>query len=524
MSTPHTPSPSPEPATEHPLPQKFKPGPILEFENVEIVSQNLRTQAQKDAASMLLGYVTVLLGTISLQHGAISTREKSSMVLQRLEKSFEENGVLQYSNPIVLLVEPEDLIGKQQLSDKLDGEIPSVKFKLPEDGSKPIVLCAAGQHREKVVLCHIKNLESELTAVKEGDESDPAAAEVLAIRIQGERVWAAAFYRKSIGDTRKFAWLGGLIVKEDWRNALTTLLKYPGLNKDALLKECGCWCTQPYSQLALVVLQTLISHIIALSSTMNVNITNTRYPELWDQELVTFLFDLWTAVNAQLLGCPSNKHEILVDEYRKDICQHLVNQWETTVVVEEGQTAPTFEDIEFQILELFGETDPPLLSWEGLLRIVLRTSLRTKVKTVSQQLSGLGCMTLMMIPSSRMFKAYQKGFHVLSPFGWVGRTGGLAVLLQHVHPVSLKGHQKGLCILAQPPRGPPYRQKTLSDLTVAQPLPQGCVLLPSETACTLFESWQKGLAASMLSERGFSMAKGVWLSFLALDMLPGMSD
>lgn len=53
---------------------------------------------------------------------------------------------------------------------------------------------------------------------------------------------------KAIGETRKFPWLAGLIVKEDWREALTVLLKYPGLKKDALLKECGRWCTQPYSQ------------------------------------------------------------------------------------------------------------------------------------------------------------------------------------------------------------------------------------------------------------------------------------
>ncbi|KIO20702.1 hypothetical protein M407DRAFT_29694 [Tulasnella calospora MUT 4182] len=160
MSAPHTPSPSPEPAIEHPSPRKFKPGPILNFEadKVAVLSGHLHTQAHKNAASMLLGYGTVLLGTISLKHGAISAREKSAAALQRLEHSFHNNGVLQYSNPIILLVELDKLDCPMPLASRLDGDIPPVGFVTPPDGSKPVVLCAAGQHHEEVVLRRVKRL------------------------------------------------------------------------------------------------------------------------------------------------------------------------------------------------------------------------------------------------------------------------------------------------------------------------------------------------------------------------------
>ncbi|KAG8905844.1 hypothetical protein FRC01_008222 [Tulasnella sp. 417] len=359
---------------------------------------------------MLLGYGTVLLGTITLQHGAISARPKSSVALQNLLKSFEDYGVLRYSNPIVLLIEPDDLDGDQALSSRLDGEIPSVKFKIPAgaNGAKPVVLCAAGQHREAAVLKRIEMLEAE----EDGDE--PGSDELVS-RIQAERVWAAAFYRKSsvlkpddpsatavgnllssnqrlwqweatpqelwqlglrwiftfgtekevllkaIGETRRFPWLGGLVVKGGWRDALTTLLKYPGLNKDALLKDCGRWCSQPYSQIALTLLEGLVSHMVALSST-----AHTHYPELWDKALATFLLDQWATVNAQILDSPESQHDILIDEYRKDISQHLVDQWANNVVMEEGETSPTVEDIELVLAERFEASIPPFLSWEGL--------------------------------------------------------------------------------------------------------------------------------------------------------------
>lgn len=198
QSVPNTPSASPEPAAEHPSPRNFKPGPILDFDNDEMstVAGRLHTKAQQDAASMLLGYGTVLLGTITLQHGVISKREKSTAALQKLERSFKENGVLRYSNPIVLLVELDDLDYDDVLATKLDGDIPSVTFVSPDNDSKPVVLCAAGQHREAVVLHRIEELETELAALKEGDEPDDSAAKVLESRIQGERVWAAAFYKK----------------------------------------------------------------------------------------------------------------------------------------------------------------------------------------------------------------------------------------------------------------------------------------------------------------------------------------
>lgn len=186
---------------EHPSPRKFKPGPVLNFENDELAASSgeAHTQAHKDAGTMLLGYGTVLLGTMTLKHGAVSTRPKSEFALQRLAKSFDENGVLRYSNPIVLLVEQDDLVCDSKLASKLDGDIPSVTFVSPPDDTgetKPVVLCVAGQHREEVVLRRVKKLELDLEDLKGGEDADELAIQALEGRIQGERVWAAAFYKK----------------------------------------------------------------------------------------------------------------------------------------------------------------------------------------------------------------------------------------------------------------------------------------------------------------------------------------
>ncbi|KIO16374.1 hypothetical protein M407DRAFT_12850 [Tulasnella calospora MUT 4182] len=152
---------------------------------------------------------------------------------------------------------------------------------------------AGGGHRKEVVLHRVQKLESELAGLQKRKSTDDSAIEVLKSVMGRERVWAAAFYRKSAvlkpddpsttaagnllssnqrlwqweatpqelwqlgnhwihrfgterkvllkatSETRKFPWLGGLLVRSEWRDALMQLLKYPGLNKDALLKECS---------------------------------------------------------------------------------------------------------------------------------------------------------------------------------------------------------------------------------------------------------------------------------------------
>ncbi|KAG8965397.1 hypothetical protein FRC00_003661 [Tulasnella sp. 408] len=419
MSAINTPSPSPEPA-EQPSPRKFKPGPVLNLEDDEVatLTGSRQTQAHKDAASMLLGYGTVRLGTIILKHGVVSAREKSAAALQRLEQSFEDNGVLRYSNPIILLVELSELECEFPLASKLDGDIPSVTFYAPADGSKPVVLCAAGQHREEVVLRRIDKLESEIADLEEGADHDESSISVLRSCIDGERVWAAAFYKKSavlkrgdpaatavgnllssnqrlwqweatpqelwqlgirwirdfgterkillkaIGETRKFPWLGGLLVKKEWRDALTTLLKYPGLKKDVILKECGQWCSQPYSQfqIALFLLEGVVVRIVALSST-----TETHYPQLWSPELAAFLVKEWATVNEQIRKSPSSDHAGFVDQYHENISKRLCKEWEKNVVMENGDDHPTVEDIAKAINAINGGSNPVLLSWEGIL-------------------------------------------------------------------------------------------------------------------------------------------------------------
>lgn len=182
---------------------------------------------------------------------------------------------------------------------------------------------------------------------------------------------------KAIGETRKFPWLGGLLVKSEWRDALATLLKYPGLNKDALLKECGQWCTQPHSQvgrselmrllwthprfqIALFLLQGLVSNMVAVSST-----SNTHYPELWSQELSKYLHDQWALIHRQIEGSPGDQ-EVLIDEYHRAIAERLGQDWEANVVMEEGEAYPSMEEILEEIYGRVEDTEPMLLNWEEL--------------------------------------------------------------------------------------------------------------------------------------------------------------
>lgn len=430
-------------------------------EEFATLTGSLQTQAHKDAASMLLGYGTVRLGTITLKHGAVTAREKSAAALQRLERSFKENGVLRYSNPIILLVELSQIECTSPLATKLDGDIPSVTFGAPADGSKPTVVCVAGQHREAVVLRRIHELESEIAGLKEDlslkeeaglkedADQDQAAIDVLNIRIEGERVWAAAFYKKcklsrcdmqapqelmysvaavlkkgdssatavgnllsnnqrlwqweatpqelwqlgirwirdfgtdkkillkAIGETRKFRWLGGLLVKTGWRDALTTLLQYPGLKKDVVLKECGQWCGQPYSQvsdvkpipltethkelqIALFLLEGVVARMVALSST-----PQAHYPQLWSAELVAFLLKEWASVNQQIEDTPSSEHAGFVDQYHRKLSERLFKEWEK-IKIEDDEAHPTAEEITEAINAINGDSSPILLSWEGI--------------------------------------------------------------------------------------------------------------------------------------------------------------
>ncbi|KAG8929889.1 hypothetical protein FRC00_001360 [Tulasnella sp. 408] len=452
MSAFNTPSPSPEPA-EHPSPRKFKPGPILDaFEDDEVaaLTGTRQTQAHKDAASMLLGYGAISLGTITLKHGVVSAREKSAAALQRLEQSFDLNGVLRFSNPIILLVELSELECAVPLASKLDGDIPSVTFRASADGSKPVVLCVAGQHREEAVLRRVQKLESELASLNGSEDKDESAVNVLESCIKGERIWAAAFYKKcksgwcnlraqleligsvaavlksgdpsatavgnllssnqrlwqweatpqelwqlgcrwinqfgtdrkvllkAIGETRKFYWLGGLLVKTEWRDALTTLLKYPGMNKDVILKECGQWCSQPYSQvrdinpisltatdqefqIALFLLEEVVVRMVALSSQ-----GQTHYPQLWSHELAVFLHDQWTEVNQEIQESPLEERASLVDQYHQKVSKRLCKDWENNVVMNDGEDRPAAEDIAKAITAINGESDPVLLNWEGI--------------------------------------------------------------------------------------------------------------------------------------------------------------
>lgn len=168
----------------------------MDDDEIAALTGTRHTQAHKDAASMLLGYGTVRLGTITLKHGAVSVRAKSEAALQRLEQSFEDNGVLRYSNPIILLVELGEIECPSPLASKLDRDIPSITFGAPADGSKPVVLCVAGQHRKEVVLRRVQKLELELASLMESEDKDESDIRVLKSCIEGERVWAAAFYKK----------------------------------------------------------------------------------------------------------------------------------------------------------------------------------------------------------------------------------------------------------------------------------------------------------------------------------------
>lgn len=112
--------------------------------------------------------------------------------------------------------------------------------------------------------------------------------------------------------------------------------------------------------MALFYLETHVAWLVELSST-----SSTHYPELWSEELASFLLDQWSTVKRQIKGSPEAHRGVLVDEYLKVISERLAEQWDTTVVMENGEEAPTMEDI-LAILSGYIGPEVLYLSWEVL--------------------------------------------------------------------------------------------------------------------------------------------------------------
>ncbi|KAG8977312.1 hypothetical protein FRB90_008822, partial [Tulasnella sp. 427] len=376
---------------------------------------------------MLLGYGTVQFGTMALQHGAIAARDISPFALGRLKQSFQDHGVLRYSNPINLLVEKEDFVSDRPLADTLDGDIPSVTFVPPAGGGLATVLCIAGQHREALVLERVQELQGELQAKSAEKERDTDAIETLEARIEAERTWAAAFYCKgsvldssssdatavasllssnqrlwqwearpfelwqlalrwisrfgtdkkmllrAIGETRKYPWLKGLVVRADWRDVISKLIVYPGVDRDNLLKTCGNWCIQPHSKagsgttLRVTLAHLTLKNVARLMGSVSTSASSNHHPEIWTKELADFLLGRWRSVGTTVEGLAGDERQKVVDAYHVAMAEQLSQHWQVHVTSEDTDPAPSIEEI-LQIIEgsSVAVVDPILLSWEGL--------------------------------------------------------------------------------------------------------------------------------------------------------------
>lgn len=100
--------------------------------------------------------------------------------------------------------------------------------------------------------------------------------------------------------------------------------------------------------------------MVALSST-----SQTHYPELWSPKLAAFLLDQWTQVDKDIQNSPSNRAS-LVNEYHQRISERFCKNWEDNVTMKDGEDHPAVEDIAKTIVGFDGESDPILLSWEGI--------------------------------------------------------------------------------------------------------------------------------------------------------------
>ncbi|KAG9003514.1 hypothetical protein FRB90_011176 [Tulasnella sp. 427] len=438
MSSPSA-TQSTETTTTHPSPQKFRGLTLnVDDEEIGIRSGEVKSRAYQDAVSMFLGYGTISFGNIVLKHGAVAARKKSEKALKELEASFNKVGVLRVSNPIVLLADPEDLEDGFTLASQLGPDIPAIRFKMAADGSKPEILCLAGQHREEVVLRRVAKLELELkevnddkaaTEVQPGEESDEEIldrAQMLSeartkeitrldAEINLERLWTAEVYVKSavlkpndpqalavgnmlssnqrlwqweadafelwqlgrrwidtmgtdhktlhqaIGETRKFPWLGQLLVKNEWREVLDELTHYPGLDISALLQTCGKWCAQPYSQIALHYLQNLTNTMRAMSTKNEIH-----YPQIWTPALAQILLKLWKSTSKALEGADENARETTIKDYLRLAASYTANAWEAEAVMEGDAAIPTEEELCDTLTAWQGRFPFPPLSWEAL--------------------------------------------------------------------------------------------------------------------------------------------------------------
>lgn len=189
-----------------PIPQRFTRGFALDIDPGKETNEWFDLERSiEDANDVLIGYGMVSLGEIKLIHDSVPKTPKSGDALARLEESFEAHGVLRYSNPIILVVNPD------QLDQKLD-TVPGIEVPLATFTSPDGIICLSGEVRERGILRRVARAEAALAALRRADPHGALDFGSEFQAIQGERLWLGAFYDKSECDML-FGCLSGFLIR-----------------------------------------------------------------------------------------------------------------------------------------------------------------------------------------------------------------------------------------------------------------------------------------------------------------------
>lgn len=163
------------------MPKKQPPlrstrGFTLDAREVQIVEQ-LDPQVQKSwklqrsLRQSLLGYAILDLRYFGekLAFGTWNSRPLKTIHVQRLQESFQQNGLERFEEKSVIpLVMDKSIIDLSSLSKDPSptdtSKLPQLKFKVPED-SIPSIKCAGGRHRFEALKRYLKDLDQAYDAL-----------------------------------------------------------------------------------------------------------------------------------------------------------------------------------------------------------------------------------------------------------------------------------------------------------------------------------------------------------------------